>query len=74
MASRVSQQKNSSTGGSEQDAVFAFMGDRLSYDPPPETVKRIDTHAAVVFLAGGRACKIKRAVRLRYLDFSTLES
>jgi aminoglycoside phosphotransferase family enzyme len=71
MARRNAQLKNDPTGG--QDAVLAFMGKRLSYDPPPETVKRIDTHAAVVFLAGGYAYKIKRAVRLRYLDFSTLE-
>ncbi|MHA1164036.1 MAG: bifunctional aminoglycoside phosphotransferase/ATP-binding protein [Alphaproteobacteria bacterium] len=56
-----------------QDAVFAFMGDPSSYDSRPESVKRIDTHAAVIFLAGGLAYKIKRAVRLRYLDFSTLD-
>jgi aminoglycoside phosphotransferase family enzyme len=36
-------------------------------------VRRIDTHAAVVFLAGGRAYKVKRAVRFPFLDFSTLE-
>ena len=36
-------------------------------------MKRIDTHAAVIFLAGCFAYKIKRAVRLPYLDFSTLE-
>jgi hypothetical protein len=35
-------------------------------------VVRIDTHAAVVFLAGARALKIKRAVRLPFLDYSTL--
>ena len=33
---------------------------------------RIDTHAAAVFLAGGRALKIKRAVRFPFLDYSTL--
>ncbi len=36
-------------------------------------VERIDTHTAVVFLAGARAYKLKRAVRFDYLDFSTLE-
>ena len=35
-------------------------------------VLRIDTHAAMVFVAGDRAYKIKRAVRFPYLDFSTL--
>ncbi len=34
-------------------------------------VERIDTHSAMVFLAGSRALKLKRAVRFDYLDFST---
>ena len=34
-------------------------------------VERIDTHSAIVFLAGPRALKLKRAVRYDYLDFST---
>jgi uncharacterized protein len=37
------------------------------------TVERIDTHASIVFLAGTRAYKLKRAVRFDYLDFSTSE-
>lgn len=36
-------------------------------------VTRIDTHGASVFLDGDRALKIKRAVRLPFLDYSTLE-
>ena len=36
-------------------------------------VERIETHASVVFLAGPRAWKLKRAVRYDYLDFSTAE-
>ena len=40
---------------------------------PEEGGKRIDTHASVVFLGGDRALKIKRAVRLPFLDYSTLE-
>jgi aminoglycoside phosphotransferase family enzyme/predicted kinase len=36
-------------------------------------VERIDTHASIVFLAGERAYKLKRAVRFDYLDFSTAE-
>ena len=44
----------------------------------PEThagaaVERIDTHSAIVFLAGPRALKLKRAVKFDYLDFSTPE-
>lgn len=36
-------------------------------------VKRIDTHAASVFLDGARALKIKRAVKYPFLDYSTLD-
>jgi aminoglycoside phosphotransferase family enzyme/predicted kinase len=40
----------------------------------PETpVEHIETHAAHVFLCGDRAFKIKKNIRLPYLDFSTLE-
>ena len=53
-----------------QDRVFAFLADQLGRDAHP--VRRIDTHAAVVFLAGERALKIKRAVRYPFLDYSTL--
>ena len=35
--------------------------------------ERIDTHASVVFLGGDRVLKIKRAVKLPFLDYSTLE-
>ena len=34
---------------------------------------RIDTHASMVFLGENRVLKIKRAVRLPFLDYSTLE-
>jgi hypothetical protein len=40
---------------------------------PGGTVEVIETHAAYVFLAGAFAFKMKKAVRLPYLDFSTLE-
>ena len=37
------------------------------------SAERIETHASIVFLAGARAYKLKRAVRFDYLDFSTSE-
>lgn len=37
----------------------------------PVPVRRIDTHAASIFLVGESAWKIKRPVQLGYLDFST---
>jgi len=53
-----------------QDAVFAFLADPATHGGA--AVARIDTHAASVFLAGGRALKVKRAVRFPFLDYSTL--
>src|ERR1051326_9636833 len=56
-----------------QDEVLAFLADPQSYgDAGVKNVRRIDTHAATVFLAGDRVLKIKRAVRFPFLDFSTL--
>jgi uncharacterized protein len=53
-----------------QDDVFPFLGRSSTYGGA--RVRRIDTHAGVVFLAGDRAFKIKRAVRFPFLDFSVL--
>jgi hypothetical protein len=40
---------------------------------PGASVGHVETHAAHVFLAGDRAYKIKKPVKLPYLDFSTPE-
>jgi len=56
----------------EQDGVIAFLADPASHGALGP-VERIDTHASVIFLVGERAYKLKRAVRLPYLDFSTPE-
>ena len=53
-----------------QEPVFALLSDPATHGG--KTVKRIDTHAASVFLAGDRALKIKRAVSFPFLDYSTL--
>src|SRR6478736_1620529 len=54
-----------------QDRVFDFLeNDGFG---PARGGKRIDTHASVVFLGADRVLKIKRAVRLPFLDYSTLE-
>ena len=55
----------------DQSAVVEFLGASPTHGGAP--VERIDTHTAVVFLAGARAWKLKRAVRFDYLDFSTLD-
>jgi aminoglycoside phosphotransferase family enzyme/predicted kinase len=54
-----------------QDEVLAFLADPATHGG--HAVKRIDTHAASVFLAGDHALKIKRAVRFPFLDYSTLD-
>jgi aminoglycoside phosphotransferase family enzyme len=56
-----------------QQDVLAFLADPAAYGGGAEKVRRVDTHAASVFLAGDRALKVKRAVRFPFLDFSTLE-
>jgi len=55
----------SSLNRSTQDVALAFLA--------RGAVKRVDTHASIVFLATDRVLKIKRAVRLPFLDYSTLE-
>ena len=52
-----------------QESIFAFLTDPVTHPH----ARRIDTHAASVFLEGERALKIKRAVRFPFLDYSTLE-
>lgn len=53
----------------DQSAVVAFLSSPATHGGEP--VERIETHASIVFLAGVRALKLKRAVRYDYLDFST---
>jgi uncharacterized protein len=56
-----------------QDEVLGFLADPATHGGAGTTIRRIDTHAASVFLAGDRALKIKRAVHYPFLDYSTLE-
>jgi|TARA_R100000005_G_scaffold96505_1_gene83976 aminoglycoside phosphotransferase family enzyme/adenylate kinase family enzyme len=55
-----------------QQKVIAFLSDPASYPNPPQEVETHETHGAMVFLAGEHAYKIKKPVKLPYLDFSTL--
>jgi aminoglycoside phosphotransferase family enzyme/predicted kinase len=56
----------------DQSAVIAFLSAPAAYGLV-EPIEVIRTHISEVFLAGGRAYKMKRAVRLPYVDFSTIE-
>jgi aminoglycoside phosphotransferase family enzyme/predicted kinase len=71
MSSQPSDTVSEADERARQDRVLDFL--EHSGFGPAGRAKRIDTHASVVFLGGDRALKIKRAVRLPFLDYSTLE-
>lgn len=57
----------------DQSETIAFLSASATYGQGVTAVERIDTHISIVFLAGARAYKLKRAVRHSYVDFSTRE-
>jgi aminoglycoside phosphotransferase family enzyme/predicted kinase len=56
-----------------QRAVIDFLSKASSYGAATEPVDIVETHVSLLFLVGDRAYKLKRAVKLPYLDFSTAE-
>jgi hypothetical protein len=60
-------------GTADQQPLLTWLSTPEAYGSGVDRVERIDTHVSSVFLAGDRAYKLKRAVRLPYLDFSTPE-
>ncbi|MER9371126.1 AAA family ATPase [Mesorhizobium sp. M0491] len=54
----------------DQQSVIAFLLDPASYGAAAP-VEAIETHISRIFLTGKRAYKMKRAVKLPYVDFST---
>jgi len=58
----------------EEREVAAFLADPATYPDGIGRVGVIETHVARVFLAGESAYKVKKRVRLPFLDFSTLEA
>lgn len=56
-----------------QDEVIALLSQPATYGACVTAVERVETHISIVFLAGPRAYKLKRAVVFPYLDFSTRE-
>ena len=56
-----------------QEQTIAMLSRPETYGAGVAEVRRIETHASVLFLAGERAYKLKRAVRFSYLDYSTPE-
>ncbi|KMO37988.1 aminoglycoside phosphotransferase [Methylobacterium tarhaniae] len=56
--------------GEPDSETRAFLVQLVAGEGP---VERIDTHVSTILLSGNRVLKLKRAVRLPYLDFSTPE-
>ena len=56
---------------SDQGRVIAFLSSPDSH--AGAAVEVIHTHCSVIFLAGERAYKLKRAVKFPFLDYSTLD-
>lgn len=55
-------------------ALFQFVSDPASYADGEHRVVLIESHMSLVFLAGDRAYKMKRSIKLDRQDYRTLES
>ena len=56
------------------ESLIAALRDPACYPHPAQTVELVETHISWVLLAGAYAYKVKKPVRLPFLDFSTLEA
>ena len=52
--------------------VTALMTPQI-YTSPPERVEMVQTQMSFIFLAGDFVYKVKKAVNLGYLDYTSLE-
>jgi hypothetical protein len=55
----------------DPDRLSAFLSQGEAFNAPGAKVEQVTTHAAMIFLVGEHAYKIKRPVRYSFLDFST---
>src|ERR1019366_6311732 len=84
MRARVGMTMNSTAGrdeGADAPSVpvstadkVCFLSEPSAYPHSPQNVTLVETHMSFVFLAGGRAYKLKKPVRFPFLDFSTLRA
>jgi hypothetical protein len=56
-----------------QAEIFAAMRQPAFYPHPAEPLEWRETHISIVFLAGAHVYKVKKAVALGFLDYSSLE-
>lgn len=57
----------------QQERLLPFLREPNSYPHHPQSVQLVQTHCSFVALAGNFVYKVKKAVNLGFLDFSTLE-
>ena len=55
----------------DQTLALTFLRDPKTHGEFASSVVTVETHISVIVLVGWRAFKLKRAVRLPYVDFST---
>lgn len=60
--------------GVSLDAKLACLSHTDAYPEPTQAVERIDTHLSHVFLTDGFVYKLKKPVRRRFVDLSTLRA
>lgn len=65
---------NRQTGYTDQSKLVSALLDSQRYPHPAKIVRLIETHISWVLLAGRYAYKIKKALDLDFLDFTTLEA
>ena len=63
----------SSSADTSQERLLPFLLNPHSYPHRPKTVRLIQTHASLVFIAPPFVYKVKKAVNFGFLNFSTLE-
>lgn len=71
MGSPPSAGRGSST---DEERLLAFLEDPATYPQNPATVEAIETHMSRVFIAGDLVYKMKKPVRLSFVDFTTIEA
>lgn len=53
---------------------ISFLKDRNSYEEEPEKIEIRETHMSFVFLTQNHVYKLKKPIKIDFLDFRTLES
>jgi aminoglycoside phosphotransferase family enzyme/predicted kinase len=66
--------RRAGSGGQRSRALVEALRSPRAFPHPAPAVQVVETHISFVLLAGEHAYKIRKPVRLPFLDFSTLEA